>query len=109
MKKLKDIWNALVQSFKSFIADKIPKYSAALAYTTIFSFGPLLVVIIFLCSFFLGQDAVQGRIYTQMQEFVGPDAARQLQTIIQNASLSGKGTIAAVIGIVTLFISATAV
>jgi membrane protein len=44
-----------------------------------------------------------------MQEFVGSDVALQLQTIIKNASLSGKGTAAAVIGIVTLLFSATAV
>ena len=44
-----------------------------------------------------------------MQQFVGHDAAEQLQTIIKNASLSGKGTAAAVIGIVTLLLGATAV
>ena len=43
-----------------------------------------------------------------MQEFVGEDAALQLQTIIQNASLSGKGTVAAVIGIITLLLGVTA-
>lgn len=91
------------------MGDKILKLSASLAYTTVFSFGPLLVVIIFLCSIFLGQEAVQGKIYDQMKQFVGPDAALQLQTIIKNASLSGKGTSAAVIGIVTLLFSATAV
>ncbi len=91
------------------MGDKILKLSASLAYTTVFSFGPLLVVIIFLCSIFLGQEAVQGKIYNQMKQFVGPDAALQLQTIIKNASLSGKGTSAAVIGIVTLLFSATAV
>ncbi len=89
--------------------DKILKYSAALAYTTVFSMGPLLVVIIFLCSIFLGEEAIQGQIYNQMQQFVGKDAALQLQTIIKNASLSGKETLAAVIGIVTLLFSATAV
>ena len=109
MKKLKDIGKVLVQSLKNLVADKIPKYSAALAYTTVFSFGPLLVVIIFLCSIFFGEEATQGRIYGQIQQFVGQDAARQLQTIIQNASLSGKGTFAAVIGMITLLIGATAV
>jgi len=44
-----------------------------------------------------------------MQQFVGHDAALQLQTIIQNASLSGKGTFAAVLGIITLLLGATAV
>src|SRR6187402_360133 len=109
MKKLKEIGKVIIQSFKNFAEDKIPKYSASLAYTTVFSFGPLLIVIIFLCSIFFGQEATQGRIYAQMQQFVGHDAAEQLQTIIKNASLSGKGTFAAVIGIVTLLFGATAV
>lgn len=109
MKKLKEVGKVIIQSFKGFAEDKIPKYSASLAYTTVFSFGPLLIVIIFLCSIFFGQEATQGRIYTQMQQFVGQDAALQLQTIIKNASLEGKGTVAAVIGIITLLFGATAV
>src|SRR6187431_2028903 len=109
MKKIKEAGIVIIKSFKSFVEDKIPKYSASLAYTTIFSFGPLLIVIIFLCSIFFGQEATQGKIYAQMQQFVGHDAALQLQTIIQNASLSGKGTFAAVIGIITLLLGATAV
>jgi len=109
MNKLKEIWKVTIRSFKGFIEDKIPKYSAALAYTTVFSFGPLLVVIIFLCSIFFGQEATQGKIYGQMVQFVGQDAALQLQTIIKNASLSNKGSLAAVIGIITLLIGATAV
>ncbi|WP_205513558.1 YihY/virulence factor BrkB family protein [Longitalea arenae] len=109
MNRLKNIWKVLVESFKNFMEDKILKFSAALAYTTVFSFGPLLVVIIFLCSIFLGEEAIQGEIYRQMQQFVGKDAALQLQTMIKNASLSGKGTVAAVIGVITLLFSATAV
>jgi membrane protein len=109
MKRLKEIWKVIVQSFKNFGDDKVPKLSASLAYTTTFSFGPLLVVIIFLCSLFLGEEAIQGQIYKQMQQFVGADAALQLQTIIKNASLSGKETLAAIIGIITLLFSATAV
>jgi membrane protein len=109
MNRLKTIWKVLLKSFKSFMEDKILKYSAALAYTTVFSMGPLLVVIIFLCSIFLGQEAIQGEIDNQLQKFVGREAASQLQTIIKNASLSGKETFAAIVGIVTLLFSATAV
>jgi len=109
MKKIKEVGKVIIQAFKSFGEDKIPKYSASLAYTTVFSFGPLLIVIIFLCSIFFGQEATQGKIYNQMQQFVGKDAALQLQTIIQNASISNKGSFAAVIGIVTLILGATAV
>ena len=109
MKKIKEVGKVIIQAFKSFGEDKIPKYSASLAYTTVFSFGPLLIVIIFICSIFFGQEATQGKIYSQMQQFVGKDAALQLQTIIQNASISNKRSFAAVIGIVTLILGATAV
>jgi len=109
VKKIKETGKVIMQSFKNFGEDKIPKYSASLAYTTVFSLGPLLIVIIFLCSIFFGQEATQGKIYSQMQQFVGQDAALQLQTIIQNASISNKGSFAAVIGIVTLILGATAV
>lgn len=105
----KGIWHVLKNSFKGFSNDKVTKYSASLAYYTIFSMGPLLIVIVYLCSIFFGREAVEGSIYHQIQGFVGADAAAQLQQIIKNAAISGKGTIAAVIGVVTLLIGATTV
>jgi membrane protein len=97
------------ETFKGFSENKVPKLSASLAYYTVFSLGPLLIVIIFLCSIFLGREAVEGTIYSQIQGFVGDDAAKQIQDIIKNASITGKGTVAATIGIITLLIGATTV
>src|SRR6478672_268200 len=96
------VWSSLKQAFKGFSADKITKLSASLAYYTVFSLGPLLIVIVFLCSQFFGREAVEGTIYGQIEGFVGHDAAIQLQEIIKNAAIGGKGKIAAIIGIVTL-------
>jgi len=109
MMKIHKLGNALLKSFKYFSEDKILKYSASLAYTTVFSMGPLLIVIIFLASFFYDREAAAGKIFFQMQEFVGKDAAKQLQTIIENASISGKKTFAATIGIATLLVGSTAI
>jgi membrane protein len=109
MMKIHKLGNALLKSFKYFSEDKILKYSASLAYTTVFSMGPLLIVIIFLASFFYDREAATGKIFFQMQEFVGKDAAKQLQTIIENASISGKKTFAATIGIATLLVGSTAI
>jgi membrane protein len=109
MNKIKEIWQTLVKSFKNFGEDKIAKYSGSLAYTVVFSLGPLLIVIIFICSIFFGQEATQNRIFQETQDFVGKDAAQQLQTIIKNASLSGKSNFAAVIGIIALLFGATAI
>jgi membrane protein len=106
---VKGIWGVLKDSFTGFSDDKVLKLSGALAYYTIFSMAPLLIVIIFVCSIFFGRDSTEDSIYNQIQSFVGQDTALQLQQIITNASLEGKGTISLIIGIITLIIGATTV
>jgi len=111
MKKFsfKGLWRVLKQSFSGFSDDKVMKLSASLAYYTVFSMGPLLIVIIYLCSLFFGREAIEGSIYGQIEGFVGSDTAKQLQEIIKNASLGDKGNVAAIIGVITLLIGATTV
>ena len=105
----KGMWEVLKNSFSGFSDDNVTKLSASLAYYTVFSMGPLLVVIISLCGIFLGRDAAQGKIFHELDGFVGHDTALQLQGIIKNAAIGGKGHIAVIIGIITLIISATSV
>jgi len=111
MKKLtlKGLWQVLKESFIGFSENKVLKLSGALAYYTIFSMAPLLIVIIFLCSIFFGRADTEVSIYNQIESFVGSDTALQLQQIITNASLEGKSNFAVVIGIITLLIGATTV
>jgi membrane protein len=85
------------------------KLSASLAYYTVFSLGPMLIVIIYLCGIFFGREAIEGSIYGQIESFIGSDAALQLQQIIKNAAIGDKGNVAATIGIITLLIGATTV
>ena len=87
----------------------MPKLSASLAYYTVFSIGPLLIIIIVLAGLFLGREAIEGTVVNQLQGFVGNDAAAQIQEIIKNASVSGNGPVALTIGIATLLIGATSV
>lgn len=103
------VWSSLKKSFSGFSDHKVTKLSASLAYYTLFSLGPLLIVIIFIAGKFLGEEAVQGGIYAQMKSFIGANAAEQIQTIIKNAAINGKSGIAAIIGVVTLLIGATTV
>jgi membrane protein len=105
----KGLWEILKNSISGFSDDKVMKLSASLAYYTVFSLGPLLIVIVYVCSFFLEREAIEGTIYGQMQGFVGQDAALQLQQIIKNAAVSGSGTLAIIIGVVTLLVGATSV
>jgi membrane protein len=103
------VWKSLKDAFTGFGDDKVTKLSASLAYYTGFSLAPLLVVIIAICGFFFGREAVQGTIDNQIQAFIGADAAKQLQEMIKNAAVSGKGTMATIIGVVILLIGATTI
>jgi membrane protein len=106
---LKGIWKLIRESFIGFDQDKVFKLSGSLAYFTIFSIGPMLLVIIFFADLFYGREAVEGTIYGQINGFVGPEAAAQIQEIIKNASMSGKSTVTAVVGFITLLIGTTTV
>ena len=106
LRGLAGVWK---NSFIAMGEDKITKLSGSLAYYTVFSMAPLLVMIISLCGIFLGREAVEGKIVSQLSGFVGVDTAMHLQQIIKNASLAGKSTTAAIIGGITLIIGATTV
>lgn len=108
-KTFKGVLEIIKNSFKGFVDDKVTKLSGSLAYATIFSMGPLFIVIISLVSMFYGREAVEGTIYNQLKEFVGAATASQLEAIIKNASLAGKDKFAAILGGITLLIGSTAV
>ena len=103
------MWQVIKDTFTGFSDDKITKLSGSLAYSTVFSMGPLLVVMISFCSIFFRREAIEGKVYSVLQGFVGKDTAAQLEEIIKNAAVGNKSTIAATIGVITLIIGATAV
>jgi membrane protein len=105
----KGIWKVLKNTFKGFSGDRILKLSASLAYYTVFSMGPLLLMIISLTSIFFGRQAVEGKVYGQLEGFIGHDTAIQLQQMIKNAAIMGKGELAAIVGGVALVLGATSV
>jgi membrane protein len=109
MKKLYLFWRIIKRSCSSFVEDNAFKLSAALSYYTVFSIGPILLIIISLAGVFFGKEAVEGKIYHQIKGFVGSDAALQIQNIIQNISQTGNVSGGAVIGGIILILTATGV
>ena len=99
----------LLATFKGFNEDKGLKLSASLAYYTIFSIGPLLLLIMSLVSIFYGGDAIRNRIFDELHGLLGASAAAQVQEIIKNITFSGKTNFALAASIITLVIGATSV
>jgi membrane protein len=108
-KPLRDSITVLQDTVKGFMEDKGLKLSASLAYYTLFSMAPLLLLIISLAGVFFGKDAIEGTVFNELNGLVGNEAAAQIQKIIRNMELSGDTNLSLIIGAVTLIIGATTV
>lgn len=103
----KDLIAIFKQTISEYGEDKVARLAAALAYYTVFSLAPMLVIIIAVAGFFFGAEAARGQIVDQISGLIGPDAAGMVQTMIQGASNPTGGIIATVVGVVTLLVGAT--
>jgi membrane protein len=102
-------WLIFRQAGSEFLADRGMKLSASLSYYTIFSLGPVLIIMISLAGIFFGRDAVRGKLFFQINGLVGNEAAIQIQDIIRNIEQTQMTTSGAVLGIFALIIGATGV
>jgi membrane protein len=105
----KSIFSLLKESFKEWQEDEALQLGAALAYYTIFSLAPMLLVVIGIAGLAFGREAVQGQIVGQIQGLVGRDGAEAIQTMIANAGRHEGGLLATIIAFVTILFGATGV
>ncbi len=103
------LYYLIKETFSEFVDDNGLKLSASLSYYTIFSLPPLLIIIISLCGFFFGAEAVRGEIFGQINGLVGNEAAVQIQETIKNVKLSNSNTFVTTIGLIILLIGASGV
>jgi membrane protein len=97
------------QTITEFTADKVPRLGAALAYYTIFSLAPLLLVAIAIAGLAFGDEAARNQVFTQLRGVLGPLAAKAVQEMVENAAKPASGVMATIIGIVTLIFGASGV
>ncbi|MBC5994880.1 YihY/virulence factor BrkB family protein [Pontibacter sp. SD6] len=103
----KDTFALLKDSASEFSDNNSLMLAAALAFNAIFSIPPLLIIIIRAAGAFFGEKAVSGELSNQISKAIGPQAAKEVETIIQNAQMSESGGLALWIGIGTLIFAAT--
>jgi membrane protein len=102
-------WKLFKDTFAGWREDGVSQHAAALAYYTVFSLAPLLVIVVALAGLFFGQEAAQGKIVEQMGGLVGHDAASAIQDMIAAARKPASGILATVIGLAALVFGATGV
>lgn len=106
---LKAVWGLFQETFSEWNKDKASRLAAALAYYTVFSLAPLLIIVIAIAGSVFGEEAARGEIVKQIQGLVGRDGAEVIETAIENASKPTEGTIASIISLVALLFGASGV
>jgi membrane protein len=111
MKKLfSNLPNLLKLTYHGWKEDKASRLSAALAYYTIFSLAPMLLIIIAITGFFFGQrDVVQSQILNQIEGLVGVAGREFVSGLLISASNPAEGAFATIVGVVTLLFGALGV
>jgi len=107
----KSLFYLFKDTFAQWSEDKASRLAAALAYYTVFSLPPLLILVIAVAGVFLGEEAARGEVVSQLRQFIGNDGANLIETIITGASQSGVGSnlTASIISAGVLIFGATAV
>jgi membrane protein len=108
--QLKTIWILLKNTAIEWQEDKVSLWAAGIAFYTIFSLAPLLIIAIAIAGAVFGQEAAQNQIVEQIQGLIGKQGAQAVRTMIQNTQQPGSGGIlATTLGVATLLLGASGV
>ncbi len=109
MGKVKTVFDVLKQTFRDWSDDRAPRLGAALAYYTVFSIAPLIIIVIAIAGIWFGKQQAQDQIFGQIAGLLGEQGAKAISGMLQAAEKPHEGMIASVLAVVTLLFGATGV
>ncbi len=105
----KNIWILIKAAGSSWVDDYAQSMGAALAYYTMFSIAPLLLIVISIAGLIFGAEAARGEIVGQLHGLMGPQGAEAVQGLLESVSRPAESITATLIGGVLLLVGATTV
>ncbi|QEL20087.1 YihY/virulence factor BrkB family protein [Limnoglobus roseus] len=106
---VRDLWQIVKTAGTAWLDHKAPRLAAAVAYYTILSLAPVLIIAVAVAGAVFGEEAARGQLVDQFRGMVGQSGAEAIQVMLEHASKPGAGVWATVIGIGTLVIGASGV
>ncbi len=103
------VGSILGDTVNEWVDDNAPRLGASLAFYTLLSLAPLLVVVVAIAAFVYGREAAQGQLFWQIRGLIGKQGAGTVQELIQSAYKPGAGIVATIIGVLTLLFGASTV
>jgi membrane protein len=91
-----------------FLSDRCTTLGASIVFYSAFSLAPTLLIVLAVVGWFFGKDAAQGRLFAQIKDITGPEAAGAMQAMVEHAHRSSGSGIAAAVSVVLLLIGASA-
>ncbi|HEV3341447.1 MAG TPA: YihY/virulence factor BrkB family protein [Pirellulales bacterium] len=104
---MRDLWDVLKQTLAEWQDDRVPRLGAALAYYSLFSLAPVLIIAVAFAGEVYGPVAAQGKMADQLETLVGRQVADGLQELTKNAHFSRASTLATMVSGVLLLVGAT--
>lgn len=102
----REIWALIKDAANGWNAHQASRIGAALAFYTVFSLGPILLLAVVVAGFFFGQGAARGEVHQQVSTLIGAKAAAEVQTLLLRAHRPAAGVVATAVSVVTLLLSA---
>src|SRR5688572_20877289 len=104
---LKDLWSMIAATASEWSEDRVARMAASLAFYTVFSIAPMLVIAIWIAAQIFDEQAVAAEVSQQLHLLMGPMAAKAVETMIVAARQSGGGWTATVLGVLLLIYTST--
>lgn len=106
---IKEIGTVIKITVQEWLDDNMMLHAAGLAFYTIFSLAPLLILVIAITGFIFGEQAASGQLSLYMEEVIGAELAMTVQNFVNAVSQTGQGTFATITSTVVLIFAATTV
>ncbi|CAN7584337.1 YihY/virulence factor BrkB family protein [Rhizobacter sp. LjRoot28] len=107
--RARNAWELLRHTVSSWSDDYAPSMGAAIAYYTMFSIAPLLLIVVSVAGLVFGEEAARGEIFGQLETLIGAQGASAVQSLLQSTNKPAESGIATLVGVVALLIGATTV
>lgn len=104
---IEDYWKILKQSGSHFMTNDPLQLAGTTSYFSIFSIAPILIIIISIFGFVVGDDTLKYKLFNELDSLIGPESSQTLERAIENYQISQDSTVGTIIGIIFFLISAT--
>jgi membrane protein len=101
------VWSIFREAASEWSRHNAPRLGAALAYYTVLSLAPTLVIVAAVCGFVFGEQAVVGKIYWQIRDVVGSQTASIVEALLKSAHRPAAGILATLLGVIALLVGAS--